>query len=366
MNVSKISLKNYRNFKEEVFSPKGGINIIYGDNAQGKTNLLEAIWLFTGGRSFRGSKDQELVKFDELYAELAMDFRSKKREQCAEIRIQDKKRKVSLNGIEKTSAAALVGNFCAVVFSPCHLSLVKDGPLQRRKFIDSSICQIKPSYCKTLSVYNHIINQRNTLLKDIRHYPDLLDTLEIWDQRLSDYGAVLLKERNDYCKLLKEEAQKVYSGIADGKEVLSLSYKSNFKEIDDLCLRDIKEGLLQSLKKQRQIDLNLGFTSVGPHRDDLNLEIDGKLLRAFASQGQQRSCVLALKIAEAIILMDKIGEKPIILLDDVMSELDRKRQKYLMDVIKDFQVFISLCEPSSVVFDEEFEKFKVEKGKIYS
>ena len=364
MRALSIDLKNYRNFDIERFTPGENINIIYGDNAQGKTNLIEAIWLFTGGRSFRSAKDAELIKFGSDFAKLDMEFFSCGRNQTASIVIEGKRRRVTLNKVEKKSAASLVGSFCAVVFSPNHLSLVKDGPAGRRRFIDSALCQIKPAYCSAVLKYNHILNQRNRLLKEIKNRESLIDTLDVWDENLSFYGAAIVKERIEYIELVKSKAERFYSGISDGKENFSVFYKSNLQKNDIIEVEEIKKVFLEKLQNSRNEDLILGYTSVGAHRDDLCFKVNNLNAKSFASQGQQRSCVLALKLAEAEIVMEQTGQRPIILLDDVMSELDLKRQKYLISSIKDWQVFITCCEMSEIIDLDEPQKFEINGGKI--
>lgn len=364
MKVQGLELENYRNFDKEYFNPNPGINIIYGDNAQGKTNLIEAIWLFTGGRSFRGSKDTELVKFGENHARLNLEFFALEREQEAEINIMEKRRRVSLNKVEKRSPSALVGAFCAVVFSPSHLSLVKDGPLKRRRFLDAALCQMKPKYCSALLRYNHTLEQRNALLKEARNNRRLLETLDVWEKNLSVYGAMIIRERLNYVLKLEKKAGEFYRGISDGKEEFSVSYKSNL--IKSGIIEDIEDSFLSVLESHREEDLVLGYTSVGPHRDDLDLKVNNLNAKSFASQGQQRSCVLSLKLAEAEIFMKNTGQKPIILLDDVMSELDANRQTYLMESIKGWQVLLTCCDPDNIIKLDYPQKFEIRNGKINS
>lgn len=366
MKVLSLKLKNYRNFDNELFKPSDGINIIYGDNAQGKTNLIESIWLFTGGRSFRGSKDADLVKFNNDFAELKMDFFSEERNQEALIRIINKKRKISINKIEKNSPSSLIGTFCAVVFSPNHLSLVKDGPSDRRKFINTALCQLKPNYCAALLRYNHVLTQRNSLLKDIKYHKELLETLDVWEENLSNYGAIIIKERVKYIQLLQNKAKTFYRGISDDKESFSVLYKPNVIKYDIIEDDEIAVSFLDELKRHRKDDLMLGYTSIGPHRDDLSFNINSLNAKSFGSQGQQRSLVLSLKLAEASILKEQTNQMPVILLDDVMSELDSKRQKYLIDSIKEWQVFLTCCDPANIINLNGPKKFEIKNDKIVS
>lgn len=345
MRIEKLSFLNFRNLNSSQIKPCKGINIIYGNNAQGKTNILEAIWMFNGVRSFRGAKDQELIAFNKDFACSEIEFFSEEREQTAKILITNGKREAYLNGIKKDTPSALMGKITSIVFSPEHLSLVKEGPSGRRKFLDNAICQLYPRYAIVLSSYNKILNQRNALLKDIPYHNELIDTLDIWDEKLITSGAVLIYERIKYINLLKEKAKEFHFGISEEKEKLSLRYSTGYKLPKDTeDKNEIYNILKNKLQKSRQEDLNLKYTVIGPHRDDIDIKINGINARKFASQGQQRSIVLSLKLAEATIVDEITNEQPVILLDDVLSELDITRQNFLMNKINNWQVFITCCE----------------------
>ena len=371
MNIKRLQFENYRNLQKGELVPAEEVNIFFGDNAQGKTNLLESVWLFTGGRSFRGAKDGELIAFaqdglQEKTARLEMDFFAGEREQNAVVTIAGGKRTAVLNGVSKGSASALVGAFCAVVFSPVHLTLVKEGPAERRRFLDAAICQMKPAYAGLLSRYTHTLAQRNALLKDISYHSELLDTLEIWEEKLARYGGAIAAQRLLYIHKLTERARGFYSGISSGKESFSAQYRSTFCENETIEQKDLIEILLKKLKEARKEDIAAGFTGAGPHRDDLEMMINGISARSFGSQGQQRSCVLALKLAEASILKEEMGEKPIVLLDDVMSELDTSRQDYLLNRLRGWQVFITCCDPAPLLRMIQGKAFEVKNGQFFS
>lgn len=357
--IQKISFENYRNLKNNLFIPSQGINVIYGDNAQGKTNLIEAIWLFTGGRSFRGARDQELVAFGKKYAKLTLKFYAGEREQSMELLIGGGKRSAVLNDVPKSALSQIIGSFCCVVFSPDHLTLVKNGPEERRSFIDAALCQIKPSYAHHLSRYKRILNERNALLKDIPRHRELEDMIDIWDERLCSVGAVVAMERYQYTNKLSELAHSFYDGISSGKEALALSYKTGC-DCESMNYEEIREKLMTSLKKRQTDDIYCGYTTVGVHRDDLNIRINGKEARSFGSQGQQRSVVLSMKLAEAALLGTEKNEQPVILLDDVLSELDHSRQQYLLKKLSGMQVFITCCEKE---IDAE-NKVRIQNGSI--
>ena len=365
MRIIKLEFEKYRNLHTGSFCPAPGVNIICGSNAQGKTNLLESIWLFTGGHSFRGSRDAELVRVEgkglsQETASLSMTFFAAGREQTARLKIAAGRRSALLNGISKRSASSLVGTFCAVVFSPEHLSLVKDGPRERRLFLDSAICQVRPSYAGLLSQYNRALQQRNTLLKDIARHRELLDTLEIWDERLAGFGEAVMDERLRYVRTLRPTAAEIYQGISQQRETLELSYSMTVSSGSE----EKKRSMLEVLSARRDMDLAMGATSSGPHRDDLKLTINGTDARSFGSQGQQRSVVLALKLAEASVLESVIGEPPAVLLDDVMSELDVSRQGYLLNQLEGRQIFITCCDPEAVRLLEKGKVFRVQEGAV--
>lgn len=350
MRITEFRTSFFRNLKEAEFCPHENVNVIYGDNAQGKTNLLEGIWLFTGGKSFRGAKDCEMISRDSGVCSLNMDFFAGGREQNAKISIGEK-RSVSLNQIPLRSNSELVGRFSAVVFSPVHLSMIKDGPSVRRKFIDAALCQIKPSYVELLSRYNRILLQRNTLLRDAACHSQLMDMLSVWDGELCETGAAIINLRQRYIKRLSEEASRIYSGISGGKEEMSVYYSCSFIDGEENLLdRKAIAGCFSSaLEREQANDLRRGVSTVGPHRDNLEIEINGLSAKAYGSQGQQRSCVLALKLAEAALLSEVIGEQPVAVLDDVMSELDAGRQDYLLNRMENWQVFITCCDPAPIL-----------------
>lgn len=361
MNVNYLQVKNFRNIEKCEIEPCDNVNVIFGQNAQGKTNLLESIWLFTACRSFRGSKDSELINFNSQKAVLDMDFYAFGRDQSAHIEIGDG-RKFFIGGVKRKASEAM-GSFLSVVFSPVHLSLVKDGPYERRKFLDIAISQLKPKYAVTLSQYNKALQQRNILLKDIAYHSELYDTLDIWEDRISFYGAEIVRQRLGYINKLSAYSQDIYSGLSSGKEKLKIEYAQQ-----TVISGDSKQELYENVKNQlylsRKNDLVTGFTSVGPHRDDLSIKIDGLNARSYGSQGQQRSAALALKLGEAAVVKSFSCEQPVALLDDVMSELDETRQNYILNHIKDWQVFITCCDPSNVQNLISGKKFLVSGGKV--
>lgn len=360
MKVTRLSASHYRNLNEIEIFPQEGVNIIYGENAQGKTNLLESIWMFTGCRSFRGAKDAELISLQDKAARLDMDFYACGRDQNASL-LLDEKRHAVLNGVQLSSATRLMGEFRAVVFSPVHLSLVKEGPAQRRRFLDLALSQLKPRYASVLSQYNRALAQRNILLKDIPYHAELMDTLEIWDDKLSMLGAQIIYQRRCYVERMQESAASFYHGLSRGREVLHLAYVSS---MEGQTTAQLSQELREKLARARREDLKNGRTSIGPHRDDLEILVDQMSARIYGSQGQQRSCALSMKLSEAVLIREITGEQPVALLDDVMSELDAGRQDYILNHIEGWQVFITCCEPSSLLRLCAGKTFSLRSGRL--
>ena len=366
MYITNLSYENFRNLENDNIKPCENINVIYGNNAQGKTNLLEAMWMFCGGHSFRGTKDKELIQFEKNYAKLNVTFFSQEREQTAEIIFKNGKREVSINGVKKTSTSALIGKFTAVIFSPEDLTLIKRGPSGRRRFIDSAICREKLQNAVLISKYNQTLSQRNALLKDIYRHPELKSTIEIWDDALAVLGGDLIIKRLDYVNKLTKYCEKYHYGISDNTERLRVKYISSFDFDKNAEKIEIIRIFSQALKTSREEDIRTGYTNVGPHRDDFDIIINDKKAKIFASQGQQRSSVLSLKLSEAHILKEQTGENPIILLDDVLSELDKKRQDFLLNKISNYQVFITSCQLDEREQMKKGKCFYVEEGKVFS
>lgn len=355
MTVNRIEYKNFRNIESLTLEPAEGVNVIYGENAQGKTNLMEGIWLFSGLKSFRGARDAELVRFGSDFARLKMDFFAGGRDRKAEITV-DARRKAKLNGVELPSCAGLIGQCSAVVFSPSFLNIVKNGPEERRRFLDAAICQVKPAYAPLLAAYNRLVKQRNSLLRDVQFESSLLDMLDVIDDRLAETGEAVIRERLAYIKKLIPAAKSIHDGFSGGREEMVLAYLRKDETGKEKTLREL-------IKDSRRNDIVSRSTSVGPHRDDIDIRINGLSARSFGSQGQQRSCAVALKLGEAAVMRDLTGEQPAVLLDDVMSELDSGRQDYILNHIKGWQVFITCCEPSTVLRMCGGKTFRIENGK---
>jgi len=361
VEVKRLKLNNFRNFSSYEIEPGGGVNVIYGDNAQGKTNIIEAIWLFTGGKSFRTSRDSELIKQGESWARNEMDFYALKRDKKVSLYIGEKK-SVTLNGVKSAGSSELVGQFCCVAFTPMHMEIIKGGPAERRKFLDTSICQVSPGYLKALKEYTRVLTQRNALLKDISYESALLDHLDVWDLKLAEYAVKICIERERFIRRISEESEKIYEGISGGRERLALNYRAGIEFHDGF------EFALDEIRKNRTLDIKYGSASLGPHRDELEITLSGISARSYGSQGQQRSCALALKLAESVLLEEAVGCPPVILLDDVMSELDKGRREYILKKLGDNQVFVTCCDSpedyADVSAKDELRSFKLQNTVV--
>jgi DNA replication and repair protein RecF len=357
--VTALAVSSFRNLQQTELTPVGGVNVICGENGQGKTNLIEAIWLFTGARSFRGAREAEFVPLGGEQSLIDLGFSAFSREQ--EMRLLYGKRKAAfLNGVESSSVSSLAGNFTAVVFSPTHLSLVKGGPSERRRALDTMIAQMKPRYSRVLAEYQRQLLQRNTLLKDSLIAPQLLDTLDVWDQSLAKTGTLIARTRQSCLARLAPLAAQIYDGIAGGRESLAMQYEATGAASGELS----EDAMLTLLRQSRAEDRKTGTTAIGPHRDDFSIKLSGLSARTFGSQGQQRSAVLALKLGECALIEQVTGEAPVVLLDDVMSELDERRRDYLLHHLEERQIFLTCCDPRQVEGAQAV--YEVEKGMVKS
>ena len=332
MIVESLSLENYRNYENLNLDFSNGTNIFYGNNAQGKTNILEAVYMSSTTKSHRTNKDLELIRFSEEESHISTIVRKNGISHKIDIHLKNNKSKgVAIDGIPIKKASELFGMINFVFFSPEDLNIIKNGPSEKRRFMDIELCQLNKVYLSNLANYNKIVIQRNRLLKDLYFRKDLEDTLDIWDFQLCEYGQKIIEMREAFVERLNQIIFNIHHSLSGGKENLKIVYLKNCE----------KENLLEQLKINREKDLKLRTTTVGPHRDDLGFYFDGMDVRKFGSQGQQRCAALSLKLSEIELVKSTTGDTPILLLDDVLSELDKNRQNYLLNHIHDIQAMIT-------------------------
>lgn len=332
MIIESIKLNHFRNYDELDLEFDSGTNLFYGDNAQGKTNILESVYLCGTTRSHKGSKDREMILFGEEEAHICMKIRKNDISHRIDMHLKKNKSKgIAIDGIRVQKAGELIGLGNFVFFSPEDLNIIKNGPMERRRFLDMELCQLDKIYLFNLSNYNKILAQRNKLLKDYIFYPEARSMLDVLDEQLVQYGCVIIQLRKDFSVMLGEIISDIHSSLSGKKENLALIYENN-TDADDFR---------EKVKLNREKDLKTRFTNTGPHRDDLCFSIDGIDIRRFGSQGQQRTAALSLKLAEIEIVKRNIKDTPVLLLDDVLSELDSNRQRYLLENIHDVQTMIT-------------------------
>ena len=337
MWINEIKLKNFRNYNYQEIQLHENINVFFGENAQGKTNIIESIFLSSIGKSFRTNKEKELIKFNEQKAFIEINFKKSDREGNLKIEIGDKKQ-IYLNGIKLKKLSELLGNINIVIFTPDDIHILKGGPQNRRKFLDIMISQLRPNYMHILSLYLKTLEQRNNYLKQIKTEKKDENLLEIWDEKLIEYGCKIYEYRKEFIEKIKKKIKKIHEEITDNKEDIEIKYFSD---------ASTRQNFINELKSRRKLDIIKGFTTKGVHRDDFIVYINGKEIESFGSQGQHRTAILSLKLSELQVIYDDIGEYPILLLDDFMSELDNKRRKNFLDNIKNIQVIITCTEKIS-------------------
>lgn len=368
MNITRLEINEFKNLKEINIIPDPSLNVFYGENAQGKTNIIEAIWLCSGCRSFRGTREKDFINIDGEIASIKLSFRDKLREQNISVVLNKqnlKDKNITLNGVRLKMMSKLFSNLKCVIFTPEDLELAKGSPEKRRSYIDLCISQIKPGYYSVINKYENILNQRNSLLKRISQGLSEKNELEVWDEQLARMGSYITLLRYNYIKKLNVFSKRLYCEISGNKENLELSYCSSvFNKIEGRTdyKGEMAEEYLKFMHKNIRDDIKCGFTQTGIHRDDLISRINSLPSRDFASQGQQRSIALILKLAQAYILLEETDEAPVILLDDVMSELDINRQKFILSSIMDMQVIITSC--NKIEYLDKGKFFLVKNGKV--
>lgn len=361
MYFKEVELINFRNYENQRIDFHKKVNIILGENAQGKTNLLEALYIMSLGKSFRTSRDNEMIRFGSGLARVKTVSEKDGEELTVEIGLIKNKKSLKIDGVKKKKISELLENVYVVIFSPDDLRIVKDEPEKRRKFIDRELCQLKPVYYDELSRYKRALGQRNVLLKEENPADSLLD---IWDEELAEYGARIILRRGSFIDKLKIISRRIHSDLTEGKEELGLYYESDLPREDGYERQKLE--FQRILREGRERDRLRRTTLRGPHRDDLSIKIGEKDVRIYGSQGQQRTSALSLKLAELMLIEEETGEKPVLLLDDVLSELDRTRQRQLMTSFGDIQIFITATELSGEVASQlgDYALFSVEDGAV--
>ena len=334
MWITNIKINNFRNYKEQEINLEKNVNIFYGENAQGKTNIIEAIFLCSMGKSFRTKKDKEMINLNEEKASIEIEYQKSDRDGKIKIELGNKKT-VFINGIKIKKLSELLGNINTVIFTPDDINILKGGPQNRRRFLDIMISQLKPNYMYNLNLYLKTLEQRNNYLRQIREENKPENLLEIWDEKLAEYAINIYYYRKEFIEKIKNKIKKIHSEITDNKEEIEIEYITEVLS---------KERYLELLKQRRKLDIIKGFTTKGIHRDDFVIYINKKELGIYGSQGQHRTAILSLKLSELNIIYDEIGEYPILLLDDFMSELDEKRRKHFLEKIENTQVIITCTD----------------------
>ncbi len=360
MLIKNLTLVNFRNYVSEKFTYQGGINIISGGNAQGKTNSAEAIFYLCTGYSPRATRDRQVINYGgekaTIKGEAVTSFGT------TEVEIvfySDKNKEIRINGVKIAKIGELLGNINSVFFSPEELKLVKESPEDRRRFMDISLSQLSRNYFYALQKYKKILVQRNNLLKS-EDREMIFDTLPIWDISLAEAGAKIIAERNEFIKKLSPLAKDAHLFVTGGEEVLEVSGESDFSGSEE----EIREKFYSALKERWETDIERGHTTVGPHRDDLKIKVNGTDVRTYGSQGQQRTGALSLKLAETEIFKGRFGEYPVLILDDAMSELDKQRRGRLIDRISGMQTIITCTEPDCIPSYEKYNNIRIKGGKI--
>lgn len=358
MVIKKLTLHNFRNYEDETFSFAEGLNVLTGKNAQGKTNCAEAVYYLCTGSSLRIRHDRQLIRHGQTEANISAEAESRYGRVTLKAVIYENRRELFVNGNKLTRAVDLLGNMNAVFFSPGELRLIQDGPDERRRFLNLSISQTSREYSTALLRYQKILDQRNNLLKD-RDISLVLETLPVWDEQLAIYAARIIFRRRAFLRELSPLAAEAHLFLTDGAEKLSVGSVTREESEEEIGRR-----LLREFDDSRERDIRLGFTSVGPHRDDVRICIDGEEARGFSSQGQARTAALSLKLAELKIFEKLAGEPPILILDDVMSELDLPRRKKLLSRIKNVQCILTCTHAERVLYGADCNKIKISGGKI--
>lgn len=363
MHIKKLFLNNYRNFEFLDIQLDKGINIFFGQNAQGKTNIIESIYLLSTARSHRTQRDKELIRWNNEEAKVSISLEKDKQDFDLEMLLsQNVKKQIKINGVRLKKSGDLLGNLNTVIFSPDHMKMIKEGPIERRRFIDIILSQSMPGYYYNLTQYLKVLEQRNKLLYESKLNPKIISSIDVWDEQLVIYGAKIIKERLKFIEIISKFAYENHLSITNGKENFKIKYSPSI----NFSKQGLEDTIRNVLEYYRESDIKRGITQRGPHRDDLLFFINDKEVKNYGSQGQQRTALLSLKISELKFIEQETSEMPILLLDDVFSELDRERQKYLINFIQKVQTIITCTDVQYFknLDIKEFVIFEVNNGKV--
>lgn len=359
MYIKNLSLLNFRNYDQLSLNLNKGINIFIGDNAQGKTNILESIYYCSIGKSHRTNKDKELIKWGAKEAYISLYVSKERLDKKIDIKIfKEGKKGIRVNSIKLNTISDLMGIFNIVIFSPEDLKIVKESPSYRRRFIDIELCKLNKKYYYSLVQYNKVLNDRNSALRKWSKDKNIID---VYDIQMSKFGSFIIKERLKYIQKLNEKGNIIHKDITSDNEEIELKYITPVRDINN-----IESNLLNLLSESREKDLEKGMTSIGPHRDDFSININNIDTRKFGSQGQQRTAVLSIKFASLEIIKEQSGEYPVLLLDDVLSELDLNRQKYILNSIKKVQTIVTCTGIFDIkdYLDDDVKMYHVKNGTV--
>lgn len=365
MRLQSLRLYDFRNYQQASLTLHPGVNLLVGENAQGKTNLLEAIFYLSTGKSFRTSRNQELIRFGAEFADLECGLFSGGRDQTvrAVLFSSRRPRQLYLGGVKQRSAAALPGVLTTVLFCPDDLQVLKGGPAGRRKLIDTALCQLRPGYAQALAEYQKLCESKTRILKDYREVPSLLEPLPEFNYRMAQTGAILISYRARYLRELCAQAEQFHREFSAGREALRLAYQTVSTVEDPFAEKQvIFQQLLEHQKTHYRAELESGQCLSGPHKDDFEVLLDTLSVKAYGSQGQTRTAAISLKLAERELFRRDTGEEPVLLLDDVLSELDARRQDFVLNQIRSGQVLITCCEPERLT--GLGKKLLIENGQI--
>ena len=366
MRILELELQHFRNYSGQRVSFDPDCNVIFGENAQGKTNLLEAIVYLSCGKSPRARTDREMIAFDAPAAVLEAGISARDREFRTRVELyRDRRRKMWVNQVPAKNSAALSQVYHTVFFCPDDLYLIREGAAARRRFLDGAICQLRPRYAQALAKYNRLYEHKTRILRDWEENPSLLQTLDDFNLRMAQTGALVIHYRAHFVRRLQEQAPPIHADFSGGREQLGLRYETVSTISDPLASpRELLERLLEHQQSHRKAELESRQCLSGPHKDDLTVELNGQSARTYGSQGQTRTAALSLKLAQREIFQGDTGEWPVLLLDDVLSELDPKRQSFVLNRIQGGQVFITCCEEDKLDGLEQGATFHIREGAL--